>query len=118
MLLGGVPGVPPADVAIIGGGIVGINAAKMAIGLGARVTILDTNLDRLRYLDDVFQGHHAGGPAVLVDHDGHVRFAALKFAQQFTNLHHLGHIERRPHHAKKVEGLGRTVLGMTQISTE
>lgn len=56
VLLGGVPGVPPAEVAIIGGGIVGINAAKMAIGLGAQVTILDTNLDRLRYLDDVFQG--------------------------------------------------------------
>jgi alanine dehydrogenase len=56
VLLGGVPGVLPADVVIIGGGIVGINAAKMAVGLGARVTILDTNLDRLRYLDDIFQG--------------------------------------------------------------
>ena len=56
VLLGGVPGVLPADVVIIGGGIVGINAAKMAVGLGARVTILDTNIDRLRYLDDVFNG--------------------------------------------------------------
>jgi alanine dehydrogenase len=56
ILLGGVPGVLPGDVAIIGGGIVGINAAKMALGLGAQVTILDTNLDRLRYLDDVFHG--------------------------------------------------------------
>ena len=56
VLLGGVPGVLPADVVIIGGGVVGINAAKMAVGLGARVTILDTNLDRLRYLDDIFQG--------------------------------------------------------------
>lgn len=56
VLLGGVPGVLPADVVIIGGGIVGVNAAKMAAGLGARVTILDTNLDRLRYLDDVFMG--------------------------------------------------------------
>jgi alanine dehydrogenase len=56
ILLGGVPGVLPADVVIIGGGIVGINAAKMALGLGARVTILDNNLDRLRYLDDIFQG--------------------------------------------------------------
>ena len=56
VLLGGVPGVLPADVVIIGGGIVGINAAKMAVGLGARVTILDTNVDRLRYLDDVFGG--------------------------------------------------------------
>jgi alanine dehydrogenase len=56
VLLGGVPGVLPGDVTIIGGGTVGINAAKMAAGLGARVTILDTNLDRLRYLDDVFHG--------------------------------------------------------------
>ncbi|HYM61291.1 MAG TPA: alanine dehydrogenase [Thermoanaerobaculia bacterium] len=56
ILLGGVPGVLPGDVVIIGGGVVGINAAKMATGLGARVTILDTNLDRLRYLDDIFRG--------------------------------------------------------------
>lgn len=56
ILLGGVAGVLPGDVVIIGGGVVGINAAKMAVGLGARVTILDTNLDRLRYLDDVFGG--------------------------------------------------------------
>lgn len=56
ILLGGVPGVAPAEVTIIGGGIVGTNAAKMAIGLGANVTILDTNVDRLRQLDDLFQG--------------------------------------------------------------
>jgi alanine dehydrogenase len=56
VLLGGVPGVLPGDVAIIGGGIVGINAAKMALGLGAKTTILDTNIDRLRYLDDVLGG--------------------------------------------------------------
>lgn len=54
MLLGGVPGVPPAHVLIIGGGVVGINAIKMAIGLGARVTVLDRSLPQLRYLDDVF----------------------------------------------------------------
>jgi alanine dehydrogenase len=53
ILLGGVPGVTPAEVVIIGGGVVGINAAKMAAGLGARVTILDISLERLRYLDDV-----------------------------------------------------------------
>lgn len=53
VLLGGVPGVEPGNVVILGGGVVGINAAKMAAGLGARVTILDVNLDRLRYLDDV-----------------------------------------------------------------
>ncbi len=53
VLLGGVPGVAPAEVVIIGGGVVGINAAKMASGLGAAVTILDVSLDRLRYLADV-----------------------------------------------------------------
>jgi alanine dehydrogenase len=53
VLLGGVPGVRPGEVVIIGGGTVGINAAKMAAGLGAHVTILDLSLDRLRYLDDV-----------------------------------------------------------------
>jgi len=52
-LLGGVPGVKPAEVLIIGGGIVGTQAAKMAAGLGANVTIMDTNLTRLRYLSDV-----------------------------------------------------------------
>src|SRR5207253_10984167 len=53
MLLGGVPGVEPANVLVIGGGVVGTNAAKMAAGMGARVTILDTSLPRLRYLSDV-----------------------------------------------------------------
>jgi alanine dehydrogenase len=53
VLLGGVPGVPPAKVVIIGGGIVGINAAKIAAGMGAKVVVLDVNLDRLRYLSDV-----------------------------------------------------------------
>jgi alanine dehydrogenase len=53
VLLGGVPGVAPAEVMIIGGGVVGINSAKMAAGLGAHVTILDVSLNRLRYLDDV-----------------------------------------------------------------
>ncbi len=55
-LLGGVPGVPPANVVILGGGTVGTNAAKMAVGLGARVTIIDLDADRLRYLDDIFFG--------------------------------------------------------------
>lgn len=56
VLLGGVPGVEPGEVVIIGGGVVGTNAAKVALGLGARVTIFDLSLDRLRYLDDVFGG--------------------------------------------------------------
>ena len=54
MLISGVPGTPAAHVAIIGGGVVGINAAKMAIGMGARVTILDRSVPRLRYLSDIF----------------------------------------------------------------
>jgi alanine dehydrogenase len=53
ILLAGVPGVAPAEVAILGGGVVGANAAKVAAGLGANVRILDINLDRLRYLDDI-----------------------------------------------------------------
>jgi alanine dehydrogenase len=53
VLLGGVPGVPPAKVVVLGGGIVGINAAKMAAGMGAKVTVLDLSLERLRYLSDV-----------------------------------------------------------------
>lgn len=55
-LLGGVPGVLPANVCILGGGVVGINAAKMAVGLGAQVTILDRSLPRLRSLNDLFDG--------------------------------------------------------------
>ena len=57
VLLGGVPGVPPAKVVILGGGVVGINAAKMAAGMGARVVILDVSLERLRYLSDVMPGN-------------------------------------------------------------
>ncbi|MBI4097357.1 MAG: alanine dehydrogenase [Candidatus Levybacteria bacterium] len=55
-LLAGVPGVLPGEVVILGTGVVGTNAAKMAVGLGARVTIFGRNLERLRYLDDVFAG--------------------------------------------------------------
>lgn len=56
ILIGGVPGVAPAHVVVLGGGTVGTNAAKMAAGLGARVTILDSSLNRLRQLDDIFGG--------------------------------------------------------------
>jgi alanine dehydrogenase len=56
VLLGGVPGVAPGNVCVIGGGIVGTNAAKMALGLGAKVTLLDNSLNRLRELDDIFNG--------------------------------------------------------------
>ena len=54
LLISGVPGTSPAEVVVIGGGVVGTNAAKMAIGLGARVTVLDRSVPRLRQLDDIF----------------------------------------------------------------
>jgi len=53
VLMGGIPGVPPANVLVLGGGIVGVNAAKIAAGMGANTTIMDINMPRLRYLDDV-----------------------------------------------------------------
>jgi len=56
VLIGGVPGVRPADVVIVGGGVVGTNAAQVALGMGANVTILDVSLDRLRYLDQILHG--------------------------------------------------------------
>ena len=56
ILLGGVPGVPPAHVTIVGGGIVGTNAARIALGFGAKVTLVDLNLNRLREIDDIFNG--------------------------------------------------------------
>ena len=56
VLLGGVSGVASGQVVIVGGGVVGTNAAKMAVGLGARVTVIDMSIDRLRYLDDIFNG--------------------------------------------------------------
>jgi alanine dehydrogenase len=59
VLLGGVPGVPPAEVIVLGGGVVGMNAAKMAAGLGARVTVLDKSLTKMQYIDDVFGGRVA-----------------------------------------------------------
>ena len=56
LLMGGVPGVLPAKVVVIGGGVVGTQAARMAVGLGANVEILDRSLPRIRELDDMFQG--------------------------------------------------------------
>ncbi|NOD34886.1 MULTISPECIES: alanine dehydrogenase [unclassified Ruegeria] len=72
VLMGGVPGVGPAKVIVIGGGVVGTHAAKIAAGMGADVTVLDRSLPRLRYLDDVFGGHFknqystAGATAELI----------------------------------------------------
>ncbi len=57
VLLGGIPGVAPANVLILGGGVVGTNSAKIALGMGAHVTIIDKNLNRLRELDDIFNGY-------------------------------------------------------------
>lgn len=59
ILLGGVPGVAPGRVVVVGGGTVGTNAAKMAVGLGAEVTVIDKSLERLAYLDDIFAGRVA-----------------------------------------------------------
>lgn len=70
ILLGGVPGVSPGTVVVIGGGVVGTNAAKMACGMGAKVYLLDTNLERLRYLSDVMPKNCfplMSNPAVLRD---------------------------------------------------
>jgi alanine dehydrogenase len=66
VLLGGVPGVASGKVAILGGGTVGTNAAKIAVGIGAQVTVLDVNLERLRYLDDIF-----GSKIVTLMSDSH-----------------------------------------------
>src|SRR5205809_1120649 len=71
VLLGGVPGTEPANVVVLGGGIVGTNAAKIAAGLGAHVVIMDINLERLRYLDDVMPANvHTiySDPATIRDH--------------------------------------------------
>ena len=71
VLLGGVKGVAPATVVVVGGGVVGINAAKMAAGLGAQVYILDTNLERLSYLDDVMPANVfplMSNPAILKEY--------------------------------------------------
>ncbi len=56
VLVSGVPGVPPGDVVILGGGIVGLNALKIAHGMRAQVTVLETNIDRMRFIDDIFHG--------------------------------------------------------------
>jgi len=74
VLLAGVPGTAPANVAIIGGGTVGINAAKIALGMGANVTILDISLDRLRYLADVLPGRLT----VLASNDLNVEKAVVE----------------------------------------
>lgn len=57
VLMGGVPGVAPADVAVLGGGTVGANATRIAVGMGAQVTVLDVSHDRLAYFDDLYKGH-------------------------------------------------------------
>jgi alanine dehydrogenase len=73
LLLGGVPGTPKGNVTILGAGMVGMNAAKMAMGLGAQVTILDVSLPRLQYLDDLFDGHIQ----TLVSNTGNIESAVL-----------------------------------------
>lgn len=77
VLLGGVPGVPPAEVVILGAGTVGSNAARIALGMGAHVTIMDKRIERLRYLEDVLTGNRI---TVVANHqtvDRAVRYADL-----------------------------------------
>jgi alanine dehydrogenase len=74
ILLGGVPGVPPAEVIIIGGGIVGTNAAKMALGMGASVVIVERSADRMRYIDDIFGGR----VQTLMSNPSNIRSAVQK----------------------------------------
>lgn len=74
VLLGGVPGTPKGNVVILGGGMVGTNAAKMAMGLGALVTIMDISLARLQYLDDLFEGRIQ----TLVSNIGNIEVAVLE----------------------------------------
>ncbi|MFL5759092.1 MAG: alanine dehydrogenase [Thermomicrobiales bacterium] len=75
MLLGGVPGVPGANVVVVGGGVVGTNAAQVALGMGANVTVLDVNVERLRYLDLVLHGR-----IHTVASNSHIVAAAVKDA--------------------------------------
>ncbi|MGE5514191.1 MAG: alanine dehydrogenase [Bacteroidota bacterium] len=77
VLLGGVPGVPPGNVAIIGGGVVGTNAARMAVGLGARVVVLDKSLARLAQIDELFRGRVQTAVANLNALEHHVLDADL-----------------------------------------
>ena len=71
VLLGGVPGVPQASVVILGAGVVGSNAAKIAVGMGAQVTVIDVNHARLQYLDDIYQGRIV----TLASNEAHTRKA-------------------------------------------
>ena len=77
VLLGGVPGVAPANVLILGGGVVGANAAAMAIGMGAQVRVMDKSIARLRYLDDLWRGRVICEYAVQECIDQHVQVADL-----------------------------------------
>jgi len=77
VLLGGVPGVAPGNVLVIGGGIVGANAARMAAGLGARVRVLDRSIDRLRELDDLFAGTVDTGYATALEIEARLAEADL-----------------------------------------
>ncbi|HSV30165.1 MAG TPA: NAD-binding protein, partial [Candidatus Omnitrophota bacterium] len=77
VLLGGVPGVPPGKVTIVGGGVVGTNAARMAVGLGARVVILDRSLPRLAQLDEMFAGRVQTAFATMDAIEKHVTEADL-----------------------------------------
>ncbi|MEL6347053.1 MAG: alanine dehydrogenase [Myxococcota bacterium] len=97
VLLGGVPGVPPGRVAVIGGGVVGINAARMAMGLGADVTVLDVNLERLRWIDHTFGGRiktQASSPHAITEY---VNDADLIIGAVLVTGARAPHLIRREH---------------------
>ncbi len=77
ILLGGVPGVPAADVVVIGAGTVGATAIRVAVGMGARVTVIDCNLERLRYLDELYNGRIKTLDASQLNIEQSVRYADL-----------------------------------------
>ncbi len=137
ILLGGVPGVAPAHITILGGGIVGANAAKVAAGFGADICLLDVNMDRLRYLDDImpanvdvlFSDRHtirlnncAGEPTWCIGARAHSKGQKLRAAHRTRRPgadearqrdHRRGHRSRRlrrnqpPDHAQRTDLHGR-----------
>ncbi len=84
ILLSGVPGVAPANVAILGGGVVGTNAAKVALGMGAHVTVIDRSLHRLRELDDIFNGMAVTLASNIVDHFGNPQAVRPRHRRAFS----------------------------------
>ncbi len=98
ILLAGVPGVAPAEVAILGGGVVGSNAARVAAGLGANVRILDVNLDRLRYLDDIMPPN-----VTTLYSDRHNILESIERADLVIGDPHYGRRSRLPRLVRRID---------------